>query len=628
MASYGTPGTPTYSVTYTSLDEMLGHVPDNLKQQIVAADLRNSLFTVWDKIGTTLGPTGPIGPIGYVGPTGPQGYTGPTGPIGPTGSVGDRYSTISYTSFIVPLVGATVSFLVDVGLAYTPSQGVVVSPVLDPDDHFRADIRSYDLVTGSMSVVCTGINLDGTESEIEGATYSYWRVNLSGAVGVPGDIGPTGPTGPIGATGATGPQGNQGIQGPQGPFGPQGPEGPHGATGQSGLQGVQGVQGPIGNTGSTGPIGPIGETGSIGPTGATGATGATGLLGPIGPTGPIGETGPVGPIGPTGATGPNLYLSYIDVNSGYLKFLNNPNTVASVSASNQFVMNMGQNWNIMGASYGTNIIATSSNFHIAFYGGSGTSSVDVSSSSIPVGTAIIVSDVGGRSSLTNITISAGVGNKISYRTSAGVVLGYTSTWALTTNNNAVVDGLGSSYLTASSVVFGSNTPNGGNSSNGLKVGPWAAGYTIGSTDPNSYVDFTLSTVGSYFLSNLSVAVSLMNSSGSSTLNQMLASFQYSVDGGVTFTEFGVVTIPIVSGTYVNAALPTTISDTANLHIRLYFYGAVGSSTSTSRFVYVRNMVLSGTDYYGTTTSYILGSSGASVTLQKVTSSIWQVISTN
>jgi hypothetical protein len=44
-----------------------------------------------------------------------------------------------------------------------------------------------------MSVTCT------EDNNLAGETYSAWTINLSGAVGVPGDIGPTG------ATGATGP---------------------------------------------------------------------------------------------------------------------------------------------------------------------------------------------------------------------------------------------------------------------------------------------------------------------------------------------------------------------------------------------------------------------------------------
>jgi hypothetical protein len=60
-----------------------------------------------------------------------------------------------------------------------------------------------------MSVTCT------EDNGLSGQTYSNWQINLSGAVGVPGDIGPTG------SQGIQGPTGSQGIQGPTGPTGSQ-----------------------------------------------------------------------------------------------------------------------------------------------------------------------------------------------------------------------------------------------------------------------------------------------------------------------------------------------------------------------------------------------------------------------
>lgn len=49
MGEYGIVGTPTYSVAYNTLDEMLAAVPDNNEQSIQASDIRNSLFTLWEK---------------------------------------------------------------------------------------------------------------------------------------------------------------------------------------------------------------------------------------------------------------------------------------------------------------------------------------------------------------------------------------------------------------------------------------------------------------------------------------------------------------------------------------------------------------------------------------------------
>lgn len=57
MSTYGLQGTPTYSVTYNTLDEMLASVPDNNEQSIQASDIRNSIFTLWDKVDNYVVPT-------------------------------------------------------------------------------------------------------------------------------------------------------------------------------------------------------------------------------------------------------------------------------------------------------------------------------------------------------------------------------------------------------------------------------------------------------------------------------------------------------------------------------------------------------------------------------------------
>lgn len=152
------------------------------------------------------------GPTGATGPQGEQGIQGPTGATGPQGEQGiqgDRYSTTSSDTFSIPEVGITRDFIIGTGLAYTPSQTIIVSPNINPNDHFHAIINSYYPLTGSMSATCT------EDNNIAGETYSAWTINLSGAVGVPGDIGPTGPQG---IQGPTGPQGPQGIQGEIGPY--------------------------------------------------------------------------------------------------------------------------------------------------------------------------------------------------------------------------------------------------------------------------------------------------------------------------------------------------------------------------------------------------------------------------
>ncbi len=49
---YGTPGSPTYSTTYTSLDEMIGNFPNNLNNEIDARRLRDALLTLWERLDT------------------------------------------------------------------------------------------------------------------------------------------------------------------------------------------------------------------------------------------------------------------------------------------------------------------------------------------------------------------------------------------------------------------------------------------------------------------------------------------------------------------------------------------------------------------------------------------------
>ena len=159
------------------------------------------------------GPIGPTGADGLQGPIGPTGADGLQGPIGPTGADGDRYSTTSSDTFTIPEIGVERDFLVGTSLAYTPSQTIIVSPNDNPTDHFHAIINSYFPLTGTMSVTCT------EDNGLPGQTYSNWKINLSGAVGVPGDIGPTGSDGlqgPIGPTGADGLQGATGATGPPG----------------------------------------------------------------------------------------------------------------------------------------------------------------------------------------------------------------------------------------------------------------------------------------------------------------------------------------------------------------------------------------------------------------------------
>lgn len=89
------------SNSYSTIDDLLFQLPDNDINQIDARNIRNAVYTLWEKTETAIGITGPVGPtgigitgpvgptgIGLVGPIGPTGIglIGPTGPVGPTGA--------------------------------------------------------------------------------------------------------------------------------------------------------------------------------------------------------------------------------------------------------------------------------------------------------------------------------------------------------------------------------------------------------------------------------------------------------------------------------------------------------------------------------------------------------------
>lgn len=89
MATYGIPGTATYSVTFNSLDAMMAAVPDNNRQAIGATAVRNSLFTLWEISGGLTGGAGTQGPQGPgIGTQGPQGLIGFQGVQGNVGLQG------------------------------------------------------------------------------------------------------------------------------------------------------------------------------------------------------------------------------------------------------------------------------------------------------------------------------------------------------------------------------------------------------------------------------------------------------------------------------------------------------------------------------------------------------------
>ena len=231
--------------------------------------------------GPSGGPTGATGATGVQGPTGPQGIQGPSGATGLTGATGSTYQSISYSDLEIGTGNKIVSVLS--GLAYSVGQKVIIANAVN--QLMTGTVTNYNIVNGQLTV-------DVSEA-IGSGIYTYWVVNLYGAIGPEGSTGATG----SGATGATGVAGSNGATGLTGATGPAGNTGDIGATGPQGVQGLQGIQG------STGSTGPQGDAGATGLTGATGVAGVNGDIGATGPQGDIGATGLTGPQGDVGATG-------------------------------------------------------------------------------------------------------------------------------------------------------------------------------------------------------------------------------------------------------------------------------------------------------------------------------------
>ncbi len=117
----------------------------------------------------------------------------------------------------------------------------------------------------------------------------------------------------LGIKGERGDPGPIGPQGEKGDTGDQGPPGPQGQKGDTGDQGPPGPQGEKGDTGDQGPQGEKGDTGDQGPQGQKGDTGDQGPQGNPGPPGPNNFTNyTIAPNKLTSSTYPNLYGSVGD----------------------------------------------------------------------------------------------------------------------------------------------------------------------------------------------------------------------------------------------------------------------------------------------------------------------------
>jgi hypothetical protein len=156
---------------------------------------------------------------GIQGPTGSTGSTGSTGFTGCTGMSGDKYFTTSMIDTTNVVLNGTLTFSVDLNLAYKPGSSILIVDQNNYMNSFQAFVSGYDNTSGIMSVY--GINnINGSFSGLV-----LCNVNLNGIQGPTGYTGTTGPTGPTGLTGPTGFTGPTGIKGQIGQTGPTGSPG-------------------------------------------------------------------------------------------------------------------------------------------------------------------------------------------------------------------------------------------------------------------------------------------------------------------------------------------------------------------------------------------------------------------
>ena len=130
---------------------------------------------------------GNLGQVLQTDGTGNLSWVDQIGATGATGPRGDTYSAESTTT--LSITTGNVTLTANIGLAYTIGQDITVTH--DANNYMAGPILSYNPANGQL--IFNSITTAGTGS------YSFWYINLDGAVGTPGA---TGSTGPVGATGA------------------------------------------------------------------------------------------------------------------------------------------------------------------------------------------------------------------------------------------------------------------------------------------------------------------------------------------------------------------------------------------------------------------------------------------
>lgn len=321
MATYGIPGTATYSVTFPTLDAMLASVPDNNRQAIGATAVRNSLFTLWD-------------------------MSNGGGGIGVTVSYAEFLDTTNQTQSN-PSIDQAITFNTTVlSNGVTIVSGSQITIGSSGQYQITANFNYSSGTTGSDTYLAiNGVQVSNTKSGQglyttkdpsyilnlnSGDYFEFYLTN--GGAGIYSDSSTAGvmPSARVNIV-----QIGTGIAGPQGTIGIQGPIGYQGVPGL-GYQGNQGSPGP-GFTGSIGLQGNVGPQGNIGYQGSPGP-GYTGSIGPQGSVGASGLQGPIGQLGPTGVGNIISYGIVLQMSGGY------PESILGASSSDGEILYNGSSW--------------------------------------------------------------------------------------------------------------------------------------------------------------------------------------------------------------------------------------------------------------------------------------------
>ena len=190
--------------------------------------------------------------------------------------------------------------------------------------------------------------------------------------------------------------------------------------------------------------------------------------------------------------------------------------------------------------------------------------------------------------------------------SSGSTQAYSVLWPLTSPTNAgyYVSGVGSTTISAQNSAVGSGLTNSGyNVTQGINISSssWPTSVTS-----NAYIDFILEPSAGYTQTITTITADSIAVTGGGTSNIIYASFQYSLDG-VNYTTIGTTQqFPSNSGqwsSFTFTGLSITVPDASVVHLRVYLYGN-GSTNVSSRSVYIKGMIITGTTTIVTTAATI------------------------